>query len=174
MPAWSATAGVRARQRLAILAIVPADRTYIQKNDRERERLRALAQRLSPDELRTKVNEFWTVAGVLGHLAFWDARAQVLAERVARGEPFTPSDDEPPDPAWINDSTRALIHAISPRAAAELAVQQAEDTDARVASLSDEQLGRTWPADETSPLNTVRATHRAEHLDEIEAALGRR
>jgi hypothetical protein len=29
-----------------------------------------------------------------------------------------------------------------------------------------------WPDDATSPLNPLRAAHRGEHLDEIEAALG--
>jgi hypothetical protein len=28
-----------------------------------------------------------------------------------------------------------------------------------------------WPQDQASPLNAVRATHRGEHLDDIEAAL---
>ena len=37
--------------------------------------------------------------------------------------------------------------------------------------LTDEQVARTWPADERSPLNATRAGHRREHLDEIEAAL---
>ena len=117
------------------------------------------------------MNEHWTVAGVLGHVAFWDARAQVLIEKIVRGEPFTDSDQEPPDPTWINDSTRALIHAIPPRAVVELALQQADDTDRLAASLTDEQLARTWPADEHSPLSVVREAHLKEHLDEIEDAL---
>jgi len=31
----------------------------------------------------------------------------------------------------------------------------------------------TWPSDQSSPLNALRADHRGEHLDEIEAALGK-
>jgi hypothetical protein len=148
-----------------------ADRSYIQKNDLERQRLRVLVTGLSDDELRSKVNEFWTVAGIFGHLAFWDARAEVLIRKLQRGEPFTQSDNEPEDPTWINDSTRALIHAIPPRALGELALQQAEDTDQLAASLDDAHLAKTWPADEKSPLNVVRAGHRGEHLDELAKAL---
>src|SRR3546814_14100977 len=48
------------------------DRSYVEQNTRERERLRALVERLDEDELRTAVNEYWTVAGVFGHIAFWD------------------------------------------------------------------------------------------------------
>ncbi len=144
------------------------DRSSVEQNTRERERLRALVARLSDDELRSAVNEHWTVAGVLGHIAFWDARALWLADKLERGVPFSPSDDEPEDVDWINDSTRPLIHAIEPRDAAQLAVQLAEETDRRVASLDHDRM---YPKDAHSPLNLLRAEHRAEHLDDIEAAL---
>jgi hypothetical protein len=144
------------------------DRSYVDENTRELERLRALVERLDENELRTLVNEHWTVAGVLGHIAFWDGRAVALAEKLERGEPFSSSDDEPEDVDWINDATRPLIHAISPLDAARLAVGIAEETDARVAELP---VDRLWPRDPHSPLNPLRASHRGEHLDEIEAAL---
>jgi sulfite reductase beta subunit-like hemoprotein len=148
---------------------MPLDRTYVEQNTRERERLRALVERLGDDELRSSVNEEWTVAGVLGHIAFWDARALVLGQKLERGVPFTPSDAEPEDVDWINDATRPLIHAIAPREAAQLALQLAEKTDQSMAVLPPDRM---FPSDASSPLNALRATHRAEHLDEIEAALG--
>lgn len=144
------------------------DCPYVEPNTRERERLRALVARLSDEALLSPVNESWTVAGLLGHIAFWDARVMALAEKLERGVPFTPSDDEPADADWINDATRPLIHAIAPREAAELALRLAEETDRRVASLDP---GRMYPVDPRSPLNPLRAAHRREHLDEIEAAL---
>lgn len=150
---------------------MPADRDYVERNTQERERLRAIVERASDDDLRRAVNEHWTVAGVLAHIAFWDARALVLADKLERGAPFTPSDAEPEDVAWINDATRPLIHAIAPREAARVALRLAEETDARVASLADALVTRTWPTDPTSPLNPLRARHRGQHLDEIEAAL---
>jgi hypothetical protein len=145
------------------------DRSYVEQNNRERERLRALVERLSDDELSSPVNEHWTVAGVLGHIAFWDARVLFLADKLMRGVPFTPSDVEPENVDWINDSTRPLIHAIAPRDAARLALRLAEETDGRVATLEPATM---WPLDPNSLLNPMRAAHRAEHLDEIEAALG--
>jgi sulfite reductase beta subunit-like hemoprotein len=144
------------------------DRSYIAENDRERERMRALVERLGEDELRAPVNEYWTVAGVLGHIAFWDARMLALSDKLERGEPFTPSDTEPEDVDWINDASRPLIHAVPPLEVARLALRIAEDTDTRVASLPLEHL---WPRDPDSPLYAVRASHRGEHLDDIEAAL---
>jgi hypothetical protein len=144
------------------------ERSYIEPNAREQERMRALVARLTDDELRRQVNEHWTVAGVLGHIAFWDARAVALAGKVEAGVPFSPSDDEPEDVDWINDATRPLIHAVEPRQMAELALQLAEETDRRVMSLPPDRL---WPAHPHSPLNPLRASHRGEHLDDIEAAL---
>ena len=143
------------------------DRSYIDANTRERERLRALVERLDDDALATPVNEYWTVAGVLGHIAYWDIRVLVLAEKIDRGEPWAPGDAEP-EGDWLNDTTRPLIHAIAPRQAAKLALGIAEQTDALVAALP---LNRMWPGDPDSPINASRWEHRGEHLDEIEAAL---
>ena len=143
------------------------DRSYIDANNRERERLRALVERLDDKALAAAVNEFWTVAGVLGHMAYWDIRILVLAEKISRGEPWAPGDAEP-DGDWLNDTTRPLIHAIAPRVAAELALQTAEQCDALVAELP---LDRILPGDPGSPIWPGRSDHRAEHLDEIEAAL---
>src|SRR5215469_3901238 len=120
------------------------DRAYIEENGRELERLRALVARVGDADLSRPVNAHWTVAGVLGHLAFWDQRVLVLADRLERGVPFTPSDDEPEDVDWINDSTRPLVHAVEPRAMAELALRIAEEVNERVVSLP---ADRIWPAD---------------------------
>jgi hypothetical protein len=144
------------------------ERAYIVENTRERERLRSLVERLTDDELRQPVNEYWTVAAIFGHIAFWDARILSLADKLERGDPFTPSDTEPEDVDWINDASRPLIHTIRPREVAELAVRIAEETDARVATLP---VDRLFPRDPESPLYAVRASHRAEHLDDVEAAL---
>jgi hypothetical protein len=146
------------------------DRDYVEANTRERERLRALVEGLDDDALSASVNEYWTVAGVLGHIAYWDIRVLVLAEKIARGEPFAPGDAEP-DGDWLNDTTRPLIHAIPPRDAAQLALRIAEQCDALVAELP---VDRMWPGDPDSPINASRGDHRGEHLDEIEAVLAAR
>ena len=147
------------------------DSTYVDRNLAALERLHALVTGLTDEELARPVNESWSVAGVLGHIAFWDRRALVLAQKLLRGEAFTQSDDEPDDVDWINDATRPLIHAIPPRRSAELALHIAEETDQLLASLPPDLVAKTWPSNKTSPLNAVRADHRGEHLDEIEASL---
>ncbi len=147
------------------------DRSYIEENTRERERLRALVERLSEDELLAPVNEYWTVAGVFGHIAFWDARMLALAGKLERGVPFLPSDTEPEDVDWINDASRPLIHAIPPLELARLSLHIAEETDALVATLP---VDRLWPRDPGSPLYPLRSAHRGEHLDDVDAALDAR
>src|SRR3990172_11902202 len=127
-------------------------RSYIEANTRERERLRALVGGLDDEALTYPVNEYWTVAGVLGHIAYWDIRVLVLAEKISSGEPWAPGDAEP-DGDWLNDTTRPLIHAIRPRDAAEVALPIAEQTDARVAELP---LARLYPLDPDSPINPGR------------------
>ncbi len=120
--------------------------------------MKALLARLTDKQLGAMVNEYWSVAGILGHIAFWDGRALFLAGKLQRGEPFTPYDNEPEDVDWINDSSRPLIHAI---------VSIAEETDQIVASLPDEILAGLG---DTSPLSIERASHRGDHLDEVEAS----
>src|SRR6266850_3875727 len=114
------------------------ERSYAADNARELERMRALVSKLSDQDLGSMVNEYWTVAGVLGHVAFWDGRALFLARKLQRDGVLTPSESEPEDVDWINDSTRPLIHAITPRTAAEVALRIAEETDQLVAALSPE------------------------------------
>jgi hypothetical protein len=147
--------------------VVTDDRPYIQVNDRERERLREFINSVDDDALSAPANEYWTVAGVLGHMAYWDIRVLVLADKIDRGEPWVPGDAEP-EGDWLNDSTRPIIHAIPPRAAAELALRIAEETDARVAELPHDRMA---PLDPDSPIYPVRGDHRGEHLDELERAL---
>ena len=144
------------------------DRSYVIENTRERERMRALAEGLSESDLRLSVNEYWTVAAVFGHIAFWDARILALADKLERGEPFTESDTEPEDVDWINDASRPLIHAVPPAELVRLSLEIAEATDARVATLPPDRM---WPEDPESPIYGVRAAHRREHLDDVEAAL---
>ena len=146
-----------------------AGSAFVDENERERGRLRALVARLSDDQLSRPVTDHWTVADMLGHMAFWDARALSLAEKLAAGGSFTAADHEPDDVDPINAAAHALLKALPPRQVAELAVRLADETDRRVAALDPRRL---WPEDPESPLNPLRAGHRGEHLDDIEAAVG--
>ena len=143
-----------------------ADRTYIVQNDAERGRLRALVGRLSDADLARAMPAGWTVAGILAHLAFWDQRILVLLEQWERSPSKPPRIENEADTDWINDASKPLLLALAPRQAAELAVAIAETVDGKVAALPDDLVGRNAAAG--SPLNLLRAEHRAEHLREIE------
>jgi hypothetical protein len=111
----------------------------------------------------------WTVAGVLGHLAFWDQRVLLLLEQwETKGVP--PPAEVAADVDWINDAAKPMLLAVAPRKAAELALAIAEAVDSKVERLSDQFLSRIAAAG--SPLNLSRADHRRAHLDEIERVLG--
>ena len=146
------------------------DRSHAAENDAERERLRSHVIRMSDEELGRPMPGGWTVAAVLAHLAFWDARASFLIDKWGRGVEPSASDYEPEDPDWINDSAKPLCLALAPRAAARLALQLAEEADGKVEALSDDMLAKIRAAG--SPFNLSRASHRREHLDEVERALG--
>lgn len=142
--------------------------SYIEENARELARLRALVERLSDAHLNQPVTPEWSVADMLGHLAFWDARASMLAQKLAGGIAWSAEDQEAEEVDSLNGVVAVLIKALPPRLVAETAVRIAESTDALVAGLPAEQM---WPQAEGSPLNSFRSSHRAEHLDQIEAAL---
>ena len=56
------------------------DRGFVEDNSKERARLNALVARLNDADLARPLPAGWTVAGVLGHLAFWDQRIIVLLD----------------------------------------------------------------------------------------------
>jgi hypothetical protein len=148
-----------------------AETDYVAENARELERMRRIVEGLDEAGLAQPVNESWTVAGVLGHIAYWDGHALALADKLVAGVPFSPADEEPDDVDWANDASRAFLHAVPPAVAARAALQVAETIDQRVAGLPPERAALGWPLAEDSPLNLLRADHRGEHLDEIERAL---
>lgn len=145
-----------------------SDDQFVEANTRERERLRALVDRLTEDDLRRPVTEGWNIAEMLGHVAFWDARAVYLGEKIEQGAPFSPADDEPDDVDAINGAVHALLRGLAPREVAQLASRLAEEADRLVSSVDPQRL---WPQDPNSPLNPLRAAHRGEHLDQIESVL---
>jgi len=145
------------------------DRAYVAQNDSERARLQALVSRLSDAQLRRPMPAGWTVAAVLAHLAFWDQRVLSLLERWEGSPSAVPPTIEDRHVDWINDATKPLLLALDPRRAAELALSIAVAVDRTVAKMSDDLLERNAAAG--TPLSPVRATHRREHLDEIEHVL---
>lgn len=145
------------------------DRSHIAANDSERERLRSLVDKLTDHQLRLPMPAGWTVAAMLAHIAFWDARAIFALGKWERGVEPVPGDYEPDDPSWINDSAKPLCLALPPGEAAHLALRIAEEVDGRIAALSDDLVEKIRAR---GPFNVSRAEHRREHLDDIERALG--
>ena len=147
-----------------------ADRAYIAQNKSELARLRALVQKLTDADLARPMPGGWTIAGVLGHLAFWDQRTIVLLESWERTS-TPPSPPREVDVDWINDAGKPFLQALPPRQAADLALAIAESVDRKVETLPDRLVSAcTSPG---SAVKLLRAEHRREHLDEIEAALHR-
>ena len=127
--------------------------------------MRAFVDTVTDDDLRTEMPAGWSVSAVLGHLAFWDQRVQVVLDMVETGVKPPPYDEGSVD--WINDTAKRFLLAMEPRALARLAVEIATRTDERVANLSDELLDEAtqrW-------FTERRCDDRNEHLDEIEQAL---
>jgi uncharacterized damage-inducible protein DinB len=147
-----------------------ADRAYVAENEVERKRLASLVARLSDQDLARPMPGGWTVASVLGHVAFWDQRIIALIEEWRKAGVGTPPKDvDESQVDWINDATKPLLLAVAPRRAAELTVSIAESTDRMVAELPEDFLAANGRAG--SPINVHRAEHRREHIDEIETAL---
>ncbi len=141
---------------------------YVQSNNGERARLKALVAKCTDADLARPLPAGWTVAGVLGHLAFWDQRILALLDQW-EGAGVAPPPPLAGDVDWINDATKPLLLAVAPRRAAELTVSIAESTDRMLAELPEEFLAANGRAG--SPVNVHRAEHRREHIDEIETAL---
>jgi uncharacterized damage-inducible protein DinB len=140
------------------------DRTFVERNRASRERIRALAQRLSDEELQHPVGEHWTVAITLAHLAFWDRRVLYVLDRTeSDGKLFIPEID-----IFVNDLSLPLWAAIPPREAARLAIVTSEECDRRLETFPPALLEEIFTYNQRW---VVRALHRGEHLDEAEAAL---
>ncbi len=140
------------------------DRSYAALNRASTERIRALAARLSDEEMQHPVGEHWTVAITLAHLAFWDRRVMYVLDMTERdGKLFIPEID-----IFVNDLSLPLWAAIPPRAAAHIAIETAEELDRRLETFPPALLEEIYAYNERW---VVRALHRGEHLDEADAAL---
>lgn len=140
------------------------DRSFIELNRSSRERMMALAGRLTDEEMLTKVGEHWTVAIVYAHIAWWDRRVMYVLDMTERdGKLFIPEID-----IFVNDLSLPLWAAVPPREAVRIAMENAEAVDKRLEEypqvLLEEILNynKRW---------VIRALHRNEHLDEADAAL---
>jgi hypothetical protein len=140
------------------------DPSFIERNRASTQRIRALAARLSDEELQHPVGEHWTVAIALAHLAFWDRRVMYVLDMTERdGKLFVPEID-----IFVNDLSLPLWAAIPPRQAARIAIETAEALDKRLEGFPPALLEEIYAYNKRW---VVRALHRGEHLDEVDAAL---
>jgi hypothetical protein len=139
--------------------------SFIEENARELKRLRALVNRLTREELRTKVDERWTVSTVLAHLAFWDNRALLLVNQWKNtGVSLIPIDAD-----QVNERMFPLWSVIGPSIAASMAVSTAEAVDRALETASPELIAEIEALEGRFKL--ARWEHRREHIDQIEQAL---
>lgn len=144
-------------------------KSYIEENALERKRMRALVESLSDEQLLIPLEDEWTIAVALAHLAFWDQRSYFLIRKWKENGIVEPS---PIDIEVINDALLSLWLLLPPRKAANLAISCAE--------LIDRELEET-PIDFIEEIETVegktrvfRSIHRKMHLDQIEKFINKK
>jgi len=136
------------------------------RNRAARERLEGVIARLGGRDV--VLDDDWTAAALLAHIAFWDRLATARLERHLReGEP----------PVFATDAVTDLTN--------EAALRQWKDTpplvagmQAREAAAQIDRLIEGLPADKLDGLKALgrsflidRSNHRKEHLDQIERGL---
>ena len=140
------------------------DRSFVELNRASTERIRTLVTRLSDKELQHPVGEHWTVSIAVAHLAFWDRRVLSILDKTEQdGKLFSPEID-----ISVNDLSLPLWAAVPPRAAARIVIETAEALDARLENYPPALLDEIYTSNKRW---VVRALHRGEHLDEVDAAL---
>ena len=145
------------------------EKPWIAKNKEWREKLQKFVREVTDEELEMVIyKEGWTIAVMLGHLAFWDLRRAALAKRWQRRE-LERSDIGGVSMDTTNDALITVFLAMPPRTAAELVVKAAEAVDKAVADLPNDVIPRIQAMNDRGALD--RAYHRQMHLDEIEAFL---
>ena len=143
---------------------MPLDPSFNDLNRASTERIKKLAASLTDEEMQTRVGEHWTVAIALAHLAWWDRRVMYVLDRTAQdGKLFIPEID-----IFVNDLSLPLWAAIPPREAARIAIETSADLDVRLEIYSPNLLEEIYNYNKRW---VVRALHRNEHLDEVDAAL---
>ena len=144
------------------------DPAVIERNDAQRLRLVALAERLTDPDLACALDGGWAVSAALAHLAFWDTLDVALLARWRDGHV------PPIEPDWYADAlNEAALPAwliVPPRDATKLAVDAANAIDAAVAALEDPIVEALLARNEAWMIR--RYVHRREHVDQIEGALG--
>jgi hypothetical protein len=144
---------------------MPVSREIAESNRVQRARLTKLVRNLDDAGLRTRLPNAWTVAGALGHLAFWDRQRLCLIRRWAAGDIRSGAYDSD----VFNDAVQPLLEMIPPEQIAAAAVKAADEIDALLLELPDETIEAALERPDAPHVD--RGEHRRHHLDRIEEAL---
>lgn len=145
---------------------MPLDPAYKDLNHASTERIKKFAASLSDDEMQTRVGEHWTVAIALAHIAFWDRRVLYVLDMTSKdGKLFIPEID-----IFVNDLSLPLWAVIPPHEAARIAIETSEELDKRLEVYPQDLLEEIFNYNKRW---VIRALHRNEHLDEVDAALNK-
>ena len=144
---------------------MPVSPEFAESNYFQTERLRRLAAQLDAAKLALRLPNGWTIAGALGHMAFWDRQRQFVMRRWAAGEAY--AGDYAGDA--INEAIQPLLELIPHDRVAAVAIQAAEEVDEYLMQVPDAivEAALTLP----NKPNLDRGSHRGYHLDQIERAL---
>jgi hypothetical protein len=146
---------------------MPVSTQFAESNRSQTQRLRNLVAGLDATMLATRLPNGWTVAGALGHVAFWDRQRLGMMKRFAAGEECTGVYDG----NVFNEALQPLLELIPHEAIVNAALEAADEIDALLLELPDELIA-TVLARPDAP-NLDRGSHRQHHLDIIEKALQR-
>jgi hypothetical protein len=146
---------------------MPVSSTLAEGNRSQTDRLRRIIQRLDATRYALRLPNGWTVAGALGHLAFWDRQRLCMLQRLAAGHQVSGAYDG----EVFNAAVQPLLELIPPERVAAAAVQTAEEIDALLLKLPNELIEAALAL--PNPPNMDRGSHRGYHLDQIEAALAK-
>ncbi|MGE5072150.1 MAG: maleylpyruvate isomerase N-terminal domain-containing protein [Anaerolineae bacterium] len=140
------------------------DRSFAEQNRASTERLRKLVARLNDADMGRRVGPDWTVAVALSHLAFWDRRVQFVLDRTETQGILSAVEID----LVVNDLLLPTWELVPGREAARLAVETAEALDRRLELFPETLLEQVQAH---NPRWILRALHRNQHLNEVEAAL---
>ena len=143
------------------------DQNFVQNNKRSRDRLVANIKNLDEASLQRRVNDEWTIAATLAHVAFWDEICIARWDAYASGGSLEDIPDKIIE--LVNAGNLPTWLALPAKTTVNLVTRSMDDLDARIARLSEDARRTATAGGFTYMLDRTR--HRDEHSTEIEAIL---
>src|SRR5262249_44322093 len=144
---------------------MPVSDAFAESNRSQTERLRRLVLRLTPEMLAVRLPNGWSVAGALGHIAFWDRQRLCLMRQWAAGKEATGAYDGD----VFNAASQPMLEIIPRERLADFALKTAEEIDRFLLEVPTPVVEAALARPDAPNLD--RGSHRAHHLDAVEKAL---